>query len=68
MNLPANVGDIGLIAGSGRSPRKWQSTQEFVSGKSRGQRSLVGYSPRHRTSVGHDLATKQQEDFVVSTL
>ena len=25
--------------------RKWQSTPVFVSGKSRGQRSLVGYSP-----------------------
>ena len=74
-NLPANAGDVGSIPGSGRSPRKWQSTQEFVSGKSHGQRSLVGYSPWCRKSVGHDLATKQQQqqqqqqqDFVVSTL
>ena len=28
--------------------RKWQSTPVFLPGKSRGQRSLVGYSPRGR--------------------
>ena len=31
--------------------RKWQPTPEFLPGKSHGQRSLVGYSPRgHRES------------------
>ena len=42
-----NVGDQGLIPGWGRSPggRAWQPTPVIVSGKSRGQRSLVGYSP-----------------------
>ena len=34
--------------GSGRFPgrRKWQPTPEFLPGKSHGQRSLAGYSPR----------------------
>ena len=40
--------------------RKWQPTPVFLPGKSHGQRSLVGYSPRDRKSVRHDLATKQQ--------
>ena len=40
-NLPANVGDAGLISGSGRSPRKWQPTLVFLPGKSHGQRSLL---------------------------
>ena len=48
-NLPANAGDIGdadSIPGSGRSPGKaWQPTPAFLPGKSRGQRSQVGYSP-----------------------
>ena len=35
--------------------RRWQPTPSFLPGKSQGQRSLVGYSPRgHR--VGHDWA------------
>ena len=33
--------------------RKWQPTPVFLPGKSHGQRSLAGYSPRHRR-VGHD--------------
>ena len=37
--------------------RKWQSTPVFLSGKSHGQRSLVGYSLWVRKRVGHDLAT-----------
>ena len=51
-NLPSNsgdAGDMGLIAGS--DPwigkilwrREWLSTSVFLPGKSRGQRSLVGY-------------------------
>ena len=41
------AGRMGLIPGLGRSPwrRKWQPTSVFWPGKSRGQRSLVGYSP-----------------------
>ena len=37
----------GLIPGSGRFPlrRKWQPTPVFLPGESRGQSSVVGYSP-----------------------
>ena len=56
-NLPANVRDVGLIPGSGRSPGggngnpKWQPTPVLSPGKSHEQRSVVGYSPRgHRES------------------
>ena len=43
-----NVRDLGLIPWSGRSPwrRKWQPTPIFLPGKSCGQRTLAGYSPR----------------------
>ena len=49
-NPPASAGDVrsaGSIPGSGRFPwrRQWQPTTVFVAGKSRGQRTLVGYSP-----------------------
>ena len=37
--------------------RKWQSTLVFLPGKSRGQRSLAGYSPWSQ-KVGHNLASK----------
>ena len=45
--LPCNVGDLGSIPGSGRSPgeRKWQPTPVFLPGKYHEQRSLEGYSP-----------------------
>ena len=54
-DLPANVGDVrdvGLIAGSGRSPgegRAWQPTPVFLPGESHGQRSLAGYGPSGHT-------------------
>ena len=43
----ANAGDVDLIPGTGRSPRrrKWQSIPVFMLGKSHGHRSLIGYSP-----------------------
>ena len=49
-NLPANagdLGDLGSIPGSGRSPGggKWKPTPVFLPGKFHGQRSLLGYSP-----------------------
>ena len=46
-NLPANMRDARLIPGLGRSPggRKWPLTLVFLTGKSHGQRSLVGCSP-----------------------
>ena len=54
-----NQVDAGLIPGSGTFPwsGKWQPTSLSLPGKSNGQRSLAGYSPRgHR--VRHDLGTK----------
>ena len=46
-NLPANARDardVGSVPGRGRLPvRKRQRTPVFLPGKSRGQRSLVGY-------------------------
>ena len=39
--------------------RKRQSTPIFLSGKSRGQRSLMGYSSWDCKRVGHDLVPKQ---------
>ena len=41
-----NAGDLSLIPGSGRSPRKreWLSTPVFLPGKSQGERSPVGYT------------------------
>ena len=47
-NLPASAGDardVGLIPGSGRSPREGNGNPAFLPGKPLGQRSLVGYHP-----------------------
>ena len=41
--------------------RKWQPTPVFFPGKSHGQRSLVGHSPRGCERVGLNLVTKQQQ-------
>ena len=60
-NLLATAGGAGSIPGLGRSPGEGNGNAfQYSSGKSHGQRSLVGYSPRGCKSVGHDLATKQQ--------
>ena len=40
--------------------RKWQLAPVFLLGKSHGQRSLMGYSPRSLKSVRHNLVTKTQ--------
>jgi len=42
-----NVGDLGSIPGSGRSPdpEYWSGLPVFLPGESHGRRSLVGYSP-----------------------
>ena len=54
-NPPAyagDAGDLGLIPGSGRPlRRKWQPTPVLLTGESRGQRSLLGYSPRGSKQV-----------------
>ena len=44
-NLNASTGDMGLIPESGMSPGVGNGTLVFLTGKSHGQRSLVGYSP-----------------------
>ena len=51
----------GLDPWVGKIPwsRKWQPTPVFLPGKSHGQRSLVGYSPRDGKRVGHDSVAKQ---------
>ena len=56
-NLPANAGDVrdtGLIPGSGRCSVGGHGNPlpVFLPGESRGQRSLMGYSP-----LGHSAAT-----------
>ena len=45
-----SAGNVGSIPASGRSPEGGHGNplQLFLSGKSHGQRSLVGYSPRGR--------------------
>ena len=62
-NPPANIEDVGSIPGSGRSPGggNGKPTPVFLPGESHGQRSLVSYSPWGCSRVGHDLATKQQQ-------
>ena len=40
----------------------------FLSGKSHGQRSLVGYSLWGCKRVGHDLAPKQRNWFILGCL
>ena len=61
-SLPANVGDLGSVPGSGRFPGDGSGnpTLVFLPGKSHGQRSLVLYSPWSCKIFRHNLATKQQ--------
>ena len=41
--------------------KKEMATPVFLPGESHGQRSLVGYHPWGHKRVGHNLATKQQQ-------
>ena len=44
--------------------RNWQPTPVFLPGESHGQRSLMGYIQSMGSQrVGHDLASKQQQQF-----
>ena len=65
-NPPASAGGTGSIPSSGRSPGEGNGNRLQYSclGKSHGQRNLVGYIPRGHNSVRHDLATKQQQNFI----
>ena len=59
------AGDMSSVPGLGRSLEKEAATHfSILSGKSHGQRSLVGYSPRGRKGFGHNLATKQQQQHI----
>ena len=44
--------------------RKWQPTPIFLLEKSYGQKSLAGYSPWAHKRVGHDVVTKQQQQYL----
>ena len=48
--------------------RKRQPTPVFLPGKSHGQKSLAGCSPRCHKGVGHDLATKQQPGYFLTLI
>ena len=61
-NLPNNAGEEGWIPGLVRSPGEGNvNPLQYLSGKSRGQRSLAGYSPWGCKRVRYDLVTKQQQ-------
>ena len=51
------------IPGSGRSPGEGNGypLQYSWPGKSHGQRNLAGYNPWDLKTLGHSLATKQQQ-------
>ena len=70
-NPPVNAGEVGLTPGLGRFPRrrKWQPTPVFLPGKSQGQRTLVGYSPRgHRESdTTEGVNNRDQACFLIQT-
>ena len=46
--------------------KRWQHIPVFLPGKSRGQRSLVGYSPWDCKRVKHHLVTEQQQRIFVA--
>ena len=58
-NPPGNEGDLGLIAGVGRSPGEGKGI--LLTGKSHGQRSPSGYGPWGLKRVRQDRSTKQQQ-------
>ena len=65
-NPPANAGDVGdwVEPWVGKIPwrRRWQLTSVFLPGKSNGQRSLVGPSPR-----GHKKSDTTEQTHVYKT-
>ena len=64
--IAGDTGDAGLIPWSGRSPGggKWQPTRVFLPGKSHGQRSLAGYSPKvHKESDTTEASCHKEEIF-----
>ena len=65
-NLSANAGDVGLIPGSGRSPREGNDNllQDSYLGNPMDRGVLEGYSPWDCKRVKHDLETKQEQYFI----
>ena len=66
-----NSGDPGLIPRSGRHPpltwkREWQPTPVLVPGESRGQKSLVSYSPRNHKKLDMTERLKKKLFFIAS--
>ena len=77
-NPPAKAAEESSIPGWGRPPGEGNgnllqcsfyffSLQRSCLGKSHGQRSLAGYSPRGCKSIGQNLTTKQQQQILFST-
>ena len=62
-----NVGDLGSIPGSGRSPgrRVWQPTLVRLPGEFYGQRRLAGYSPWGYKKLGMSEKLTHNEGFTV---
>ena len=57
-NQPDNAGDVGSVPGLGRSPGVGNGNPPpvFLPGKSKGWKSLMGYSPQGRESDTTDCA------------
>ena len=71
-NWPAHAGDVrgAFHPWVGKIPwrRAWQPSPVFLPGESRGQRSLVGYSPWGRMesqSVGHEWSDRHTHVYVL---
>ena len=61
--------NVGSISKLGRSPEERNGTpSSTLTGKSHGQKSLVGYKPWGCKRLGQDLATKQQQPLLSSAV
>ena len=67
---PPSMQEILVQSLVGEDPleKEMQHTPIFLLGKSHGQRSLAGYSPRGCRRVRHDLATKTAKQITKETL
>ena len=66
-NLPANAGDTGSIPGLGRSPGEGNDSplQDSYLGNPMDRGSWQATVQGVEKRVGHDLETKQQQQFLV---
>ena len=53
-NPPGNAGEAVVLSLGEEGSRKWQPAPEFLPGKSHGQSSLAGYTPRGRRKLNTD--------------